>query len=330
MSLQFTRRGLLQGAGATLGTFSLGQTAIAQTWPSQAVKIICGFAAGGLTDLVSRAYGEHLSRRLGQTVIVENKPGGTGSVAAQTVRLAPADGYTLMTTISGTMFTNRAIYKTLNYDADKDFVLISCLRSPPLPYIAHKSTGATDLAGFVAYARNHDVTVGSYGPGSVGHIIITQLNKHFGLDIRIVHYRGEAPMWQDLLAGTIHAATGSYAGGGAAVLAGGAGRAIAVSTTKRLSKLPEVATFHEQGATARGLTLSGFIGLFGPAGFPPSIVERLSALMVDANASERVTKLLDTFGYEEGAVGHDEARRIYAEEGPLQIELVKQLDLIPE
>ena len=75
MSLQITRRGLLQGAGASLGAFSLGQTAAAQAWPSQAIKIVCGFSAGGLSDLVSRAYGEHLSRRLGQAVIVENKAG---------------------------------------------------------------------------------------------------------------------------------------------------------------------------------------------------------------------------------------------------------------
>ena len=245
------------------------------------------------------------------------------------MKLAPADGYTLLTTISGTMFTNRVLYKTLPYDADKDFVLISCLPNPPLPFVAHKSTGATDLAGFVAYARGHAVNVGSYGPGSVSHIISTQLNRHFGLNMRVVHYRGEAPMWQDLLAGTLHAACGSYAGGGAAVLESGAGRAIAVSTTKRLSKLPEVATFHEQGAAVRALALSGFIGLFGPVGLPPSIVQRLSALMVEGNTSERGMKLLENIGSKDGVVGHEEFKRIYDEEGPLQIELVKELDLAP-
>ena len=212
-------------------------------------------------------------------------------------------------TISGTMFTNRVLYKTLPYDADKDFVPISCLQPAPLPFVAHKSTGATDLAGFVAYARRHEVSFGSYGPGSLGHIIGAQLNKHFGLNMRVVHYRGEAPMWQDLLTGTLQAACGSYAGGGAAALAAGAGRAIAVSTTKRLSNLPEVATFQEQGAAVKVLTaLRSFIGLFGPAGLPPSIVERLSALMVEGNTSERVIKLLDTFGLDESIVGHEEFR----------------------
>ena len=113
----------------------LREFAKAQAWPSQAIRIVCGFTAGGLTDQISRVYGEHLGRRLGQAVIVENKTGGQGSTAAQTVKLAPADGYTLLTTISGTMFTNRVLYKTLPYDADKDFVLISCLPNPPLPFI---------------------------------------------------------------------------------------------------------------------------------------------------------------------------------------------------
>ena len=141
------------------------------------------------------------------------------------MKLAPADGYTLMTTISGTMFTNRVLYKTLSYDADKDFVLISCLPNPPLPFVAHKSTGAT-RPGRVCCLRPR--------PGRDrrllwarfrSHIISTQLNKHFGLNMRVVHYRGELLMWHDLLAGTVHAACGSYAGGGAAVLESGrAGR----------------------------------------------------------------------------------------------------------
>ena len=123
MSVSLARRDFLYGAGATLGALASGSPARAQAWPSQAIKIVCGFAAGGLTDQISRVYGDHLSRRLGQAVIVENKPGGQGSIAAQSVKLAPADGYTLMTTISGTMFTNRILYKTLSYDADKPVIL---------------------------------------------------------------------------------------------------------------------------------------------------------------------------------------------------------------
>jgi tripartite-type tricarboxylate transporter receptor subunit TctC len=197
-----SRREVLRGAGAALAALALSRTAKAQTWPSQPIKIVCGFPAGGITDLVARAFGEHLSKRLGQPVVVENKTGAGGGLAAQAVKLAPADGHTLMMTISSTMFSNRVIYKALPYDPDKDFVLISCLPGVRQPFVAHKSTGASNLAEFVAYARAHDVSVGSYAPGSVSHIVSAQLNKYFGLNMRIVQYRGEAPMWQDMLTET--------------------------------------------------------------------------------------------------------------------------------
>jgi tripartite-type tricarboxylate transporter receptor subunit TctC len=318
MTSRFTRRGLLWGAGATFGAASLGGTAKAQAWPSKGIRIVCGFPPGGITDLLARACGEHLARQLGQSVVVENRTGAGGGLAAQAVM-----------TISTTMLVNRVMYRTLPYDADKDFVLISCLAGVRQPFVAHKSTDATNLKEFVAYARTHDVAVGCYAPGSVSHIVSAQLNKHFGLNMRIVQYRGEAPMWQDMLTGTLQAVCGTYIAG-ASVLELGAGRAVAVTTTKRLNKLPQVATFHEQGAIAKAFDLRGFVGLVGPTGIPQPIVGRLSALMVEANTSERVARLFDTFGIDDGLVGHDEFKRIYAEEGPVVIDLVKQLNLIPE
>ena len=329
MASPLTRRSMLGGIGVTVGTAALGRAANAQAWPSKAIRIVCGFPAGGHADLLARVCGEHLCRRLGQSVVVENRTGAGGGLAAQAVKRAPADGYTLMMTISTTMLSNRVMYRTLPYDADKDFVLISCLPGPRQPFVAHKSTGATNLKEFVAYARTHDVSVGCYAPGSVSHIVSAQLNKHFGLNMRIVQYRGEAPMWQDMLTGTLQAACGTYTGG-ASVLELGAGRPIAMTTTKRLSRLPEVATFHEQGAAAKAFEMRGFAGLVGPTGIPQPIVEQLSALMVEANTSERVMKFFDTFGIDDGFVGHEEFRRIYTEEGPVFIDLVKQLDLIPE
>src|SRR5262245_4887643 len=107
MTAQLTRRSLLHSTAAALGAASLGGIANAQVWPSKGIRIVCGFPAGGYTDLITRAFGEHLASRLGQTVIVENKAGAGGGIAAQAVKLAPADGYTLMTTISTTMFSNR-------------------------------------------------------------------------------------------------------------------------------------------------------------------------------------------------------------------------------
>jgi len=144
-----------------------------------------------------------------------------------------------------------------------------------------------------------------------------------------VHYRGEAPMWQDLAAGVIQAASGSYAAA-SNVLQSGAGRPIAVPQTKRMQKLPDVATFLEQGVTSKAFQLQGFICLVGPTGLPQETVQRLSDLMVEGGKSERVRNLLDTFGIDDSAVGHEDFKKLVAEEGPIWISLVQGLGLTPQ
>lgn len=329
MSSKVTRRALVLAGIASVAAVPLDGAAWAQAWPSKPIRIVVGYPAGGLTDLYARAYGEHLSQKLGQPVVVENKPGAGGSIAAQAVKAAPADGYTLMFTISTTMIMNRVLYKNLPYDADKDFVLISSMSAGHLPFVASKATGATNLDEFIAYARKNKVNIGTYAAGSYAHIAVAELNKHFGLQMEAVHYRGEAPMWQDLAAGVIQAASGSYAAA-SNVMQSGAGRAIAVPQKRRMSKLPDVATFAEQGVTSRAFQLQGFICLVGPAGMPQEMVQRISDLMVEGGKSERVRKLLDTFGVDDSAVGHEDFKKLVAEEGPIWISLVQGLGLTPE
>ena len=329
MSSRITRRAVIKTGIATAAAMPLIGSAWAQAWPAKPIKIVVGYPAGGLTDLFARAYGEYLGQRLGQPVVVENKPGAGGSIAAQAVKAAPADGYTLMFTISTTMIMNRVLYKNLPYDADKDFVLISSMSAGHLPLVASKATGAANLKEFVEYARKNKVSIGTYAAGSYAHIAVAELNKHFGLQMEAVHYRGEAPMWQDLAAGVIQAASGSYAAA-SNVLQSGAGRPIAVPQKKRMSKLPDVATFLEQGVTSRAFQLQGFICLVGPTGLPQEMVQRVSDLMVEGGKSERVRKLLDTFGVDDSAVGHEDFKKLVAEEGPIWIGLVQGLGLTPE
>ena len=329
MSSKVTRRTVIQSGMAATAALPLARSAWAQAWPSKPIKIVVGYPAGGLTDLFARAYGDYISQKLGQPVVVENKPGAGGSIAAQAVKGAPPDGYTLMFTITTTMVMNRVLYKNLPYDADKDFVLISCMPAGGLPFIAAKATGVSNLKEFAEYARKNKVNVGTYAAGSYAHIAIAELNKHFGLQMEAVHYRGEAPMWQDLAAGVLQAATASYAGA-ANVLQSGAGKAIAVSLTKRMRKLPDVATFIEQGVTSRAFQLRGYICAVGPTGIPQEIVQRLSDVMVEGGKGERVQKLLDTFGVDDSAMGHQDFRKLYDEEGPIWIGLVQSLGLTPE
>jgi tripartite-type tricarboxylate transporter receptor subunit TctC len=328
-SSKISRRALLRAGVSTAATLPFAAPARAQAWPSKPIRVVVGYPAGGLTDLFARAYGEYISQQVGQPVIVENRPGAGGSIGAQAVKVAPADGYTLMFTISTTMIMNRVLYKSLPYDADRDFVLISSMSAGHLPTVAAKATGATNLKEFVEYARKNTVSLGTYAAGSYSHMVVGELNKQFGLQMEAVHYRGEAPMWQDLAAGVIQGATGSYAAA-SNVLQSGAGRPIAVPQMKRMAKLPDVATFNEQGVTGRLFTLKGFICLVGPTGMPQEAVQRLSDLCVAGGKSERVQKLLDTFGIDESAVGHQEFRKLYDEEGPIWIDYVKALGLTPE
>lgn len=325
MSSNVTRRAAIKAGVATVGAIAFARPVWAQAWPSKPIRIIVSSPAAGLTDLLARAYGEYISQALGQSVVIENRTGAGGIIGAQALKTAPADGYTLMFTISTTMIMNRALYKNLPYDPDKDFVLISSMSPGPLPFVAHQSTGATNLGEFAEHARRNAVTYGTYAAGSYAHIAMVELNKHFGINVEIVHYRGESPMWQDFNAGIIQAASGSY-NGSSNVLRTGIGRAIAM-WPKRSKKLPAVATFLEQGVSSKVFHLKGFICLVGPAGMPDEIVERLSALMVEGGKSRRVQKLLDTFGIDEAAEGRAAFRKLYDQEKPVWIELVRNLGL---
>jgi tripartite-type tricarboxylate transporter receptor subunit TctC len=322
-----TRRTMVRSSLATAAALPLtGTGAWGQGWPSKPIKIVCSIFAGGITDLLARAYGEYLSQKLGQPVVVENKPGAGGTVAAQAVKASPADGYTLLWALSGTMITNRVLYKSLPYDPDKDFVLISTMSAGSVVFAAHRSTGAANVREFVEYARRNKTNVGTWGAGASAHIVVAELNKQFGLQMEAVHY-GRS-MWPDLDAGVIQAAQGVYVNTVNSAQTG-TGRVIAV-WPRRTRTLPDVPTFAEQGATSRLFGLSGYICLAGPSAMPRDIVEHLSSLMVEAGGSERVQRLMETQGIDEAAVGHIEARAHHEAEKPVWIELVTSLALTPQ
>jgi len=329
MSHRIDRRQLLVTGLAAGAGFSLASPAQAQAWPSKPIRIIVTYPPGGLTDLFARAYGDFLAQKLGQPVLIENKAGASGIVGAQAVKAAPADGYTLMFTIATTMIMNRVTYKTLPYDADKDFVLISSMSSGGLIFVVQKSLGINKLEDFFEYSKKNKAAYGTYAAGSGSHVVITELNKHFGTNIEIVHYRGEGPMWQDFNAGIIQAVCGSYPPT-RPILDGGNGVPLAIWGPKRLSKLPSIPTFKELGMKSKVFDLQGFVCLCGPTGMPAEAVDKLSALMVEGAKSERVAKLLETNGIDEGAKGKDDFRKLYDFEKPIWIELVSGLGLTPQ
>lgn len=328
MPTKLTRRTLIRTGAAAATLPLIGAPAIAQGWPNKPIKFVVSYPAGGLTDIFGRAYGDYISKKLGQTVVVENKAGAGGTVGALEVKRAPADGYTLLITISTTMIMNKVLYKSLPYDPDKDFELISYMPSGSLPFIVSTATGVTNLKEFAEYAKKNKTNIGTYAAGSYAHIAVAELNKHFGLNMEAVHYRGEAPMWTDVAGGSIQAGSGSWAAA-RGVLESGKGRAIAVSLDKRMRKLPDVPTFKEQGVTSDAFRLKGFICAVGPTGMPAELISRYSDLFVEAGKGERVQQILDSFGIDDAAVGREGFKKLVAEEGPIWLRLVSSLGLEP-
>jgi len=328
MIVRATRRQVLR-FGAAAAAASVAAPAIADApWPSKPIRIVCSYPPGGLTDVFARAYGDHIAQKTGATVVVDNKTGAAGAIAAEQVKASPADGYTLMWTNSTTMIQNKVLFKKLPYDPDKDFALVSWMNAGHLPTIINKNLPAANLAEFADYARKNKVSMATYGAGSYSHIVTEMLNQHYGLKMEAVHYRGEGLMWQDVASGAVQGASGSYFSA-ASVLQTGVGRPIAVPTMVRMKKLPDVATFYEQGLTEKAFQVRGWVGAVAPAGVPDETVQKLSDLCVDAGTTERVRKINETFGIDEGARDRTYFKKVMDEEGPVMLEVVKGLHIDP-
>jgi tripartite-type tricarboxylate transporter receptor subunit TctC len=212
MSVKFNRRHFMAaGSAAAAMPFVLRKASAQAAWPSRQIRMICSYPAGGQTDLLARAFGQFISKQIGQTVVIENKAGASGAIGTAEVARAEPDGHTILCSISTTYVMNRVTMKSPGYDMDKDLTLVSVIPGAGLPLVASRKSGVTTLDEFVASARkNGKVNFGTYSVGSAPHMTINELNRQYGLNIEPIHYRGEAPMWTGLAEGTLDVAMGSY------------------------------------------------------------------------------------------------------------------------
>src|SRR5690349_8644335 len=181
---KLTRRTLI-GAGASAVVLpGLITSASAQSFPAKPLRIVVPYAAGGQTDGLGRAFGDFLTRKLGQPAVVENKSGGGGVLGVTEVKRAPPDGYTILCTISSSLIQNRLTVKDLPYDPEKDFIYLTNTSGLGGPVVAAEKTGATNLKEFIEYAKKVDkVNWGSYGVGSTPHVLIETMVKQYGLKV---------------------------------------------------------------------------------------------------------------------------------------------------
>ena len=253
---------------------ALPRMARAQAWPQKPVKIVVPFAAGGNTDGIARLTAERLTAVLGQQVLVENRAGANGAIAADFVAHASPDGYTLLMAAMPLVAVLPAVAKQ-NYDPVKDFVPVSNIGSNPFVLGVHKSVPAGNVREFVAYVKANPgkTNYASGGSGSVSHLSAALFVKRAGLDMTHVSYKGGAPAVADLLGGQVQMYFGNLSEL-APHAAGGNVRIIGVSSERRARQLPDVPTIAESGFP--GFRTITWNGLMAPAGTPPAVVSRLA------------------------------------------------------
>jgi tripartite-type tricarboxylate transporter receptor subunit TctC len=276
-------------AGALL---LLATDAVAQAWPTKPIKLVAPYPPAGQTDVVSRYFADRLAGVLGQQVIVENKPGAQGMVGAEIVKNAAPDGYTFLYVNSSMMCINPYVYKKLPYDGFKDFVPVTQHGLAPLAMVTPPALGLKSVKEFVAWARERKgkVNFASFGTGSSSHIWGEMLNQAEKLDMTHVPYKGAGPAIQDTLAGHIPMTIQDLAASGPAIF-GGKLTPLAVTSTVRWPRLPDVPTFEEAG---HKINLTGWNAILAPAGTPKEIVERMSAeIRKLVQTPEGKEKLLD-------------------------------------
>jgi tripartite-type tricarboxylate transporter receptor subunit TctC len=283
---------------ASVVAASLGAlNARAELLSSRPITVVIPFTPGASSDTFQRLVAKRVTEDTGQTVIVESRPGGSGTIAAVAVKRALPDGHTLFQANSGTHASHVTLYPSLPYDPVKDFQPITLMWSFPQLLVVPADSPAKTVADLAAYAKTKPggLSYGSQGNGSGGHLLGAMLERHLGVPMVHVPYRGAGPAALDVATGRIDFVFISYASIFPHFQSGKV-RALAVSSTKRLTALPQIPTMAEAGFP--GFELDTWFGLMAPAGTPEPVVGKLNAAFVRAAHAPEVVKLMHDQGAE--------------------------------
>ena len=267
-------------------------TAFPQSFPSKPIRVLVPFPAGGTTDIVARLVAQRMSEQVGQPVLVENRAGAGGTIAAAEVARSAPDGYTLL--IHNVTFPIASVAAALanraTYNADADFAGVSIAVYVPFVWTAHPSTPGKDLRDAMTHVKHFKpYTYGSTGPGSTMHVLGEALGRAASVEMTHVPFKGAAPLKQELIAGRIHLG-GDQLSSSLADIKAGKLKALATSASRRIPELPDVPTVRELGYPV--LEADGWNGFFAPAKTPREIVERLSKEAAAAVKHPEVAKRL--------------------------------------
>jgi tripartite-type tricarboxylate transporter receptor subunit TctC len=269
------------------------RSAIAQAYPARPVRLIVGYSAGGTADIVARIIAQRLSERLGQPVVVENKPGATTNIATQAVISAAADGHTLLY-VTAANATNASLYSSLPFNFMRDIVPVAGLVEFTLVLVVNAALPVHSIGEFVAYAKANPskISMASFGVGSTSHLSGELLKLTTGIDTVHVPYRGGAPMITDLVSGQVQAAFDALPEALPHIRTG-ALRPLAVTTAARADSLPDIPTI---GDTIPGYEAGSWAGLGAPRGTPPAVIETLHREAAAALRDPAIRARLDDLG----------------------------------
>ncbi|MDK3023408.1 tripartite tricarboxylate transporter substrate binding protein [Cupriavidus taiwanensis] len=311
-------------AVAAISTLAWSAPGHSDTWPSRTITFVVPSSAGGGLDSLSRTLASEMGKQLGQTIIVDNRPGAVGMLGTQLVARAKPDGYTVLVTHSAPLLNAPFLFSKMSYDVRRDFTYVSELFAGSLVLAVGKDVPASNMEEFLAWAAQNKgkVSYGSFGVGSLGHLMGAYLSQTKGLYMTHVAYKGEAPMVQDLVGGQVQWAIASV-GSLAPHIAAGKLRAIAVLGDRRKEALPNVPTMAEAGLRDNEYKPFGWVGMLVPAGTPPEIVARLEKTARIAVGSTVMKARFQVFGMEPVASTQAEFLQDFERTAPMVERMVK-------
>jgi tripartite-type tricarboxylate transporter receptor subunit TctC len=301
--------------------------ALAQDYPAKSITFVVPFAAGSATDQIARALGQGVTDATKQSVVVDNKPGASGFLAAQQAAKAPADGYTVLITTNTTHAANEHLFKSLPYDPVKDFAPVTLLGKGGQIMIVNPKVEAKTVADFVALAKKNPGKL-TFGSGSSSSRIAGELLQQMaGIQVLHVPYKSNPLAVTDLLGGTIDMMITDTATGLPQVKAGKV-RALGVTATKRSPLAPEIPTIDEAGV--KGYEMGYWFAAYVPAKTPPAVVKRLQELLVAATKGPAAVKFYESTGVDAAVSTPDELAKFQVAESQKWGRIVKAANITPE
>lgn len=277
----------------------IGHAALADDpkFPSKPIKLVVPTQAGGLIDALSRQVANAAQASLGQSVVIDNRPGATGNIGAELVAKAPADGYTLLVTLESGLASNAALFRKLNYDPLKDFQVVSALAVSQAAWVIRSSIPANNLSEFASYVKANPgkLSIATWGPGSSPHVVQGVLAKNFGMELLPVPYKGEAPVMTALLGGEVDLITTSPMLA-QQNLSSGKFKVLAISGRKRSPVFPDIPTVTEAGLKHDAFANSSAVTIFAPKGTKPEVLEVLGQAFSAATRDAKPQAFMKSVG----------------------------------